>query len=399
MNLKSVALGLALALAAVAPAQAQRGPANWELLGEETVGFGQDRDVINLRHNEDFYRGKAYRRLRFVAEGGEVRMRSIRLVYLNGHAEDMTFEQNLRPGQEIDIDLSGERSYLRQIEMYYKSKFGLSISPGGVRVNQATIKVFGENVRYAPPPPPPPPPAAHGPSWQSLGSERLKFGEEQLNFGVARHVGRLGRLRLEHRGEGGRVLVRDLHVRFRNGDVQRIRLDQELSPNELSQRLDLDGDTRFVDRVIVTVAPQRRQGQPVLMLHGSARPGREDGGGYAGGARPTWVPLGEADVGFRVDRDVIRIGQSEDWFRNRGFDRLHFVAENNDVHMMSIRIIYLNGYSEDYQVDRLIQAGSDLAVDLRGRRSYLREIEMIYRKRSNFPGRAIVKVFGEPPRY
>ena len=51
-----------------------------------------------------------------------------------------------------------------------------------------------------------------------------------------------------------------------------------------------------------------------------------------------WVLLGEKDVGFGVDRDVIRIGQGEDRYRDRQFRTLHFIADNNDVHMMSIRL-------------------------------------------------------------
>ena len=86
--------------------------------------------------------------------------------------------------------------------------------------------------------------------------------------------------------------------------------------------------------------------------------------------------LGEQRVGFRVDRDTINIGQSEDWFRNRAFGALRFHADGNDVHMMAIRLVYLNGHSEDLRVDRQIRAGGDLRVDLRGDRSYLRQIEM-----------------------
>ena len=47
------------------------------------------------------------------------------------------------------------------------------------------------------------------------------------------------------------------------------------------------------------------------------------------------VLLGEKSVGFGVDRDVIRIGQCEDWYRDRRFRTLHFIADRNDVHMMS----------------------------------------------------------------
>lgn len=114
--------------------------------------------------------------------------------------------------------------------------------------------------------------------------------------------------------------------------------------------------------------------------------------------RDEWVFLGEQTVGFRVDRDVINIGQSEDWYRSRAFRALHFVAERNDVHMMALRLVYLNGFAEDFRVDRLIREGRGLELDLRGERSFLRRIEMIYRTRPNFEGRAVIKVYGEPSR-
>jgi hypothetical protein len=153
MKAKTLALGLALALTALAPAQAQRGGGggNWELLAEERVTLGNDRDVIRLNHDEAFYRAKAYRKLRFVASGGEVRMKTVRLVYLNGYGETIDFSQTLRPGQNVDLDLRGERSFIRQIEMNYRSKLGISIGGGGIKLNQPTIRVFGENVRSRPP--------------------------------------------------------------------------------------------------------------------------------------------------------------------------------------------------------------------------------------------------------
>ena len=113
---------------------------------------------------------------------------------------------------------------------------------------------------------------------------------------------------------------------------------------------------------------------------------------------PELVLLGEKRVGFLVDRDVIRVGQGEDWYRDRSFRALHFVATGNDIHMLSIRIVYFNGYAEDFRVDQLIRQGGDLPIDLRGDRSFIRAIEMVYRSRPSFRGEAVIKVFGEPAR-
>jgi hypothetical protein len=114
--------------------------------------------------------------------------------------------------------------------------------------------------------------------------------------------------------------------------------------------------------------------------------------------RGDWVFLGQQSVGFRADRDTIRIAQPEDWYRDRAFRRLHLVAEGNDIHLISIRLVYFNGFSEEYRVDRLLREGDDQAIELRGERSFVREIEFLYRARPGFGGRAVMKVYGEPVR-
>lgn len=109
-----------------------------------------------------------------------------------------------------------------------------------------------------------------------------------------------------------------------------------------------------------------------------------------------WVLLGQQDVGFRVDRDIINIGHGADWYRDRNFRALHFVAHGNDIFMISLRLIYLNGFSEEIRVNQQIRPGQDLPVGLRGERSFLRQVEMVYRARPNYQGRATVAVYGEP---
>src|SRR5262245_65586825 len=82
-----------------------------------------------------------------------------------------------------------------------------------------------------------------------------------------------------------------------------------------------------------------------------------------------WELLGEKDVGFRVDRDVINLGQDEDWFKDRRYRALHFSDGGTDIYMIGIRLVYLNGVGEDFRVDRLIRQGEELPMDLRGERS------------------------------
>jgi len=139
----------------------------------------------------------------------------------------------------------------------------------------------------------------------------------------------------------------------------------------------------------------------VLLLAGAfaadtvaQRRDRDDRRGYRG----EWQFLGEKRVGFRVDRDIVRINQPEEWFRTRAFRRIHLVAEDNDIFLINVRLVYLNGFGEDFRVDREIRQGDDLPIDLRGDRSFLREIEFVYRSRPSFAGQATMKIYGEPSR-
>ena len=423
MNFKTLALGISLALAAVLPAQAQRGgggggAGNWELLGENQVNLGNERDVIRLNHDENFYRNKAYRRLRFEADGGEVRMKSVRLVYLNGHGEDIDVSRTLRPGEEVDLDLRGERSYLRQIEMSYSGKLGLSLGGGGIRLNQATIRVLGENARGGPPPAPPfaGRPGGGGRGFDEIARERFNTHDNRVDIRVGRREGRFGQIRLSNVGRERFNLV-EVVAEYGNGERQRVRVSERLEPGEQARPIDLEGDQRFLRSVSIVLDPRRRDVPAEVALLGTERPGRGDGddprggGGYrpgrgdsdgprgGGGYRPSnaaWKLLGQQAVGVRGDRDVIRVEQSEDFYRDRGLDALHFVSENADVHLMSIRVVYQNGYGEHIRVDRLIRAGAELSIDLPGNRSYLREIEVTQRKLPGQRGRALVSIYGEP---
>jgi hypothetical protein len=117
------------------------------------------------------------------------------------------------------------------------------------------------------------------------------------------------------------------------------------------------------------------------------------------GGRAEWILLGEKTVRLKVDRDVIDLRQAEDWYKTRAFRRLHLVAENNDIHLLSLRLVYMNGSDENFPVDRLIRDGQDQPIDLRGERKYLKRIELIYRSRPSVEGRAVMKVYGEPARF
>ncbi|HXF88711.1 MAG TPA: hypothetical protein VNK48_10190 [Xanthobacteraceae bacterium] len=234
----------------------------WVLLGEQRVGFNVDRDVIRVGLAEGWFRERAFRALHFFAERNDVYLIRLGLRYFNGYSEEMDVDRVIRQGGRLAVDLPGTRSYIREIELVYRSREG-----GG----RALVKVYGEPARFADRP--------------------------------------------------DRVIPRD------------------------------------------------------------------------------WELLGERRVSFDVERDVINVRYGDDWYRNRRFRALRFMVDRNDVEMRRVRLTYSNGYEEEIEIDRVIPRDSDLAVDLRGERSYIRRIEMIYRSGSDSRRPALIRVFGEPARF
>ncbi len=114
---------------------------------------------------------------------------------------------------------------------------------------------------------------------------------------------------------------------------------------------------------------------------------------------PRWVLLGEKAVGFVVDRDVLRVNQKSDWFDREGpFRTLRFTAQGNDIEMINARVVYLNGFAEDFPINQRLRQRQSFSVDLRGDRSYIQQIEFVYRSRLNFKGQATLRVDAETAR-
>lgn len=214
----------------------------WELLGEQRVGFRVDRDVIRVNQSEDWYRNRRYRTLHFIADGNDIHMMSLRLVYLNGFAEDFRIDRLIRDGDDMPIDLRGERSFIRQIEMVYRARPDFR--------GQAVIKVYGEPSRRGGPPGPPPPIVGGGGrgDWVELGCQEVSlFGKDRDTVRVGRREGRFKAIRLHVRGADVEVL--DLKVIYANGEPDDIRVRHHIRAGERTRPLDLRGRERAIDRV------------------------------------------------------------------------------------------------------------------------------------------------------
>jgi hypothetical protein len=111
----------------------------------------------------------------------------------------------------------------------------------------------------------------------------------------------------------------------------------------------------------------------------------------AGKARDSGdVLFGVQNVGFGVDRDVIRVGNEVG-----KFDRIRLRVLENDIHINEIKVIYSNGEPDVLGVNANIPLNSKTNwLELKGDR-FIKEIQLNYRSKPSTKGQARVEVFGQ----
>jgi len=243
----------------IAPSQAQKGASGprWVNLGERTVGFLVDRDVLRVNQKADWFdREGPFRTLRFTAEGNDVHLTNVRVVYLNGFAENFTVDRNLKPRQSLSVDLRGERSYIQQIEFVYRSRLSFK--------GQATLRIDAESARRGPPGPGPGP----GPQVELLGSQKIGFKADRDVLRVGRKEGRFRRIAL--RAVDNDIEILDLKIFYARGAADDVQVRRVLKTGQRSEPIDLKGnEARVIDRIeFVYRARPNFRGAATLEVYG-----------------------------------------------------------------------------------------------------------------------------------
>jgi hypothetical protein len=216
--------------------------------------------------------------------------------------------------------------------------------------------------------------AAHAPAradWELLGSAGYKLRLEQSIIDVGKSEGRYQAVRLEVAGSD--VEIFDLRIVYGNGTAEELRVREVFRAGTASRRIALSGGDRFIRQIIVTYLPR---GPFQLKVFGEPA--------------ERWVELGCRSVGFRVDRDVIKVGRFEGAFR-----KIRLRVIGNKIEVFDLNVVYGNGSRDDIRVRAIIpDGGITKPLDLRGTGRAIKQIEMIYRSQPNFKGTAAVCVDG-----
>jgi hypothetical protein len=233
--------------------------------------------------------------------------------------------------------------------------------------------------------------------WIPLGCKQVGFAVDRDVLPVGKRDGRFRAIRL--RAEGNNVFMMDLKVVYGSGNADDLPVRAEIRAGGTSGKLDLRGTDRAIDRVEMIYRSQPNfRGQANICVEGLAvvaavtppppvavvTPPPPTGG--------PWVRLGCQSVGFNVDRDVVRVGRRDGRFR-----AIRLVVGGNEVFIFDLKVVYGNGVPDDLPVKAAIRAGGTSGkLDLKGAARNIDRVEIIYRARPDFRGRAEVCVDGEP---
>lgn len=380
------------------PAPETRG--EWVMLGEHTVGFDVERDVIPIGRQEG-----RFTRLRLEAVRGDIYVVSLRVIFASGEVDEIPVRHEIQQGGRTGIlTLSGGRPrQVEQAELVYRARAGFR--------GRAVVRLMGERVEFRPEPQPQPPVVDR---FEELDIQRVDLRNDRFVMPVGRGEGRVSAIKL--RALDHPVFVRRLEIHYGNGRMQEVRVGQVIEPGRDTQVVDLEGDLRFIKEVVVITRPQTVRREARLQLFGDTgreatppappprpvppvaepidpsvqerlRPPPEtDQNGVPRGL----VLFGSQRVGFSTDRDVIRVGRQVGLF-----DKIVMRVLDNDVFLREFTIVYDNGERDRVPVGQEIRANTlTPSILLRGDR-FIDRIEIIHQARPGRRGEATIEVYGE----
>jgi hypothetical protein len=240
-----------------------------------------------------------------------------------------------------------------------------------------------------------------------IGTTNVDLAASGVAVDVSKARGAYRGIRL--RSKNGSAAIARVQLIYADGTIHNEDRAFTLAGGERSRPIGDNGDDRFIDRVNIT--NQTGKGQIVLDVLGIqtrngarmarakaatgeiaatdtvAKPDTSAPGAVKDGND---VMFGYQNVGFALDRDVIKVGGELG-----KFDRIRLRVLGNDIHIVSLKVIYIDGEPEDIAVDAEIKANKKTQwFDLKGNR-FIREIQMVYRSQPSLKGQARVEVTGQ----
>jgi len=200
----------------------------WELLGEKSVDFRTDRDVIGVGRREG-----RFSKIALEVSGNDVQIDDLKVFYNRGPPQDVQVRALIRAGGRTrPIDLQGGDRVISRIELVYRTR------GRGRERDRATVAVYGLKADGGPP---------GRPRWEELGCQKVGFGADRDVIRVGRSEGRFDAIRL--RVERSDVVVLSLRVVYARGAPDDFEVKHRIRAGEETRPFDLRGERRAIKQI------------------------------------------------------------------------------------------------------------------------------------------------------
>ncbi len=252
---------------------------------------------------------------------------------------------------------------------------------------------------------------AHAQDLVGIATETIDTSSDgSATIDVSKAAGAFRGIRVKNKGASAIDLQR-VQIVYSDGSVHNEDRQIDMRKGERSREIAAGSSDKFIDKVNVTwkatagkgtlqvLGLQTREGRRAERPKGPATgdlsvadtpPTPTPGDGKAPVVDGNDVMFGYQNVGFGIDRDVIKVGGEIG-----KFDRIRLRVLGNDVRLNTLKVLYMDGSTQDLAVDADIRANTRTSwLEIDGKK-FIREIQMSYRSKPNFKGQARIEVTGQ----
>jgi hypothetical protein len=243
-----------------------------------------------------------------------------------------------------------------------------------------------------------------------IASETIDLSKDgSATIDVSKAPGAYRGIRVKNKGKTT-IDLSGVKIVYSDGSAHNEDRQIDMKKGERSREIAGSKDDKFIDQVIVNwkatkgsgniqvVGVQTRDGRK---MERPKKPATGDISAAPTNPNPSTVEKGKLidgndvmfgyqNVGFGIDRDVIKVGGELG-----KFDRIRLRVLANDIHINTLKVLYMDGSTQDLAVDADVKANSRTSWFDIEESKFIREIQMSYRSKPNFKGQARIEVTGQ----
>mgnify|MGYP006969363730 CR=1 FL=1 len=231
--------------------------------------------------------------------------------------------------------------------------------------------------------------SAKAEGWRRIAQKEVETGffqSDRIQF--SQIEGRFSAVKLK--AVGGTVLVDGMSIRYRNGQVESFPFQGFLASGEETDPMDLQGDSRGIDRIALNYGTLLRIGDPRIEIWAyDTSTYSPESSSYSNNAQ--WERLGSQSANRSGERDVFPVDAGD-----AQFDRLVLSVTRNTVDIGRVIVHYAGGQRQVFAINQRVspQTASKEIPLAQNARTAIQEVEVEYRTPPGWGPLGLVELWG-----